>query len=127
MKMKCLKDLLNNNNTEKTRFVLRRQKWRQQERKFFKNSRMRRNVDVPKKNTLKILEMNYTFKNLRSKQEQKNVKKLKSANVLRWSYWLLKNIKRDLRKSVLLKKNAWKMSSNANLWRSLLKTKDLSK
>ena len=88
---------------------------------------MRKNVDVLKKNTSKILEMNYIFKNLRSKQEQKSVKKPKSVNVLRWNYWLLKNIKRDLRKNVLQKKNAWKMSSSASLWRSLPKMKDLSK
>jgi hypothetical protein len=64
---------------------------------------------------------------LKNKPELKSNKKLKNVRESDMNSLLLKSTKRDSRKNVLLKRDAWKKILRENSWKSLLKMKDLSR
>ena len=88
---------------------------KQLERVSSRSSKRRRNTEGLRKNILKTLEMNYIYRNLKSKLETKSSKNSKRETDKDKNCWLPKNIRGDSKKRGKQKRYEWKRISRQSL------------
>jgi hypothetical protein len=117
----------NSNNTERKKSGQRRLNWKQLKRRSSKSLRMRKKGEEQRRNILKTLGMNSISRSSKSKPERGREMNSRSERGTSKNYLPLKSIRGDLKRRDKRKRREWRMSSNANSWRSLQRMKDLSR